>query len=203
VSVPSVRLAGVAIRLGGKPVLRDFDAQFGEGVHLLVGPNGSGKTTILNLVAGVLVPDGGKVEVMGRDARAARGDVFLAPAEVPGMPWITARDLIAFSASLYKTKCAPADEARIIERLGIATFLDKRLSELSSGTARKVVVAAALAAAPPVLLFDEPTNEMDAGSVAQFVAMVAELREHVVIIATHLPGVFPIAGTRTLEIAVP
>ncbi len=64
-------------------------------------------------------------------------------------------------------------------------------------------MAAALAAAPPVLLFDEPTNEMDAGSVAQFVAMIAELRGHVVIIATHLPDAFPIPGTRTIEIAPP
>ena len=67
-----------------------------------------------------------------------------------------------------------------------APFLDAPLGTLSAGTARKLLLAAALIAAPPVMLFDEPTNDIDAASIAAFLARIGEIAPRsVVLITTH------------------
>jgi len=75
------------------------------------------------------------------------------------------------------------------QSFGLGAFLDAPLGTLSAGTARKILLAAALIAAPPVLLFDEPTNDIDAASIGAFLGFVAEAAaQRVVIMTTHHGG---------------
>jgi ABC-type multidrug transport system ATPase subunit len=181
----AVRLHAVSKRFGRRPVLREFSASFDEGITLLAGANGSGKTTVLNLVAGVIAPDEGSISVLEVAADRAKGRVFLAPSAAPSIPWLTGRAFIEFAASLFDTREPRPAIDRIVEGLGLAPHIDKPLGEMSSGTAKKAVIASAFASGAPVLLFDEPTNELDAPSIAFFLDLVRAPTGKVVVIATH------------------
>jgi ABC-type multidrug transport system, ATPase component len=183
--VNRVRLDNVAKRFGRRQVLRDFSASFDEGVTLLTGPNGSGKTTVLNLVANVIAADSGSIRVLDTPVEAAKGHVFIAPSSGPAIPWLSGRAFIEFAASLFRTRIAREDTRRIVEALGLHLHIDKPLGEMSSGTAKKVVIASAFASGAPVLLFDEPTNELDAGSVGFFLELIHGAPQKVIVVATH------------------
>ena len=181
----AVRFEGVSKRFGRRRVLRDFSASFAEGMTLLAGANGSGKTTVLNLAAGVLAPDAGSVVVVDAPVEAAKGRVFLAPSSAPSIPWLSGSAFIEFAAGLYPTRIARDEVRRIVEALGLVPHIDKPLGEMSSGTAKKIVIASAFASGAPVMLFDEPTNELDAASVGFFLELVHAARQQVIVIATH------------------
>jgi len=167
--------------------VRDLSTEFAAGVHLIVGPNGVGKTSLLNAIAGTLPLSAGRIHLDGRPLTAGSRDVVLAPNAPPEIPWIRAGLLLDFIVSLYPaTRRDAKAAASIVERLGISALLNAPLGTLSAGTARKLMLASALIAAPPVMLFDEPTNETDAASIAAFVDMVREIAtRNVVVITTH------------------
>jgi ABC-2 type transport system ATP-binding protein len=183
----SLRLEAVRLPRG---TLGELTHVYDVGVHLLTGPNGIGKTTLLNVIAGSLPLAAGRLLFAGEplDHRDAR--VVLAPNAPPDMPWIRSGLLLDFIASLYPaTRRDKAYADRVKERLALGAFLDAPLGALSAGTARKLLLAAALVAAPPVMLFDEPTNDIDAASIAAFIELVAEsAAQRVVIITTHHTG---------------
>src|SRR5262249_17441785 len=142
-----------------------ISAVFEPGLQLIVGPNGIGKTSLLLAIAGALPLAGGRILLAERplDHRAAQ--VVLAPNSPPEMPWIRSRLLFEFIVSLYPaTRRDAGTAAQLFDEFGLTPFLDAPLGTLSAGAARKLLLAAALIAAPPVLLFDEPTNDIDAAS---------------------------------------
>lgn len=160
---------------------------FGPGVHLIVGPNGVGKTSLLNTIAGTLPARAGQIFLDDQPMTSRSAAVVLAPNVPPDIPWIRARLLLDFVVSLYPESRVTADEAEaILGRLNLLDFMDKPLGTLSAGTARKLLLAAALVARPPVMLFDEPTNEVDAASIDAFRTMIAPIAaRHVVLVTTH------------------
>ena len=163
---------------------------FGPGVHLIVGPNGVGKTSLLNTIAGTLPARTGGVFLDDQPMISRSAAVVLAPNVPPDIPWIRARLLFDFVVSLYPASRAPADEAQsILDRLNLTDFMEQPLGTLSAGTARKLLLAAALLARPPVMLFDEPTNEVDAASIDAFRALITPIAaRHVVLVTTHHAG---------------
>jgi ABC-2 type transport system ATP-binding protein len=185
-----VVLEQVSKSFGGPPVLERFSARFGPGVHLLLGANGSGKSTLLNVIAGALAADGGRMEIDGRRGEDAKSLAFLAPPDAPPIPWLTARRFIAFAAGLFPGFHGEGAIDPLARSLGLEPFLDVALGELSSGSARKALLAAAWLSGAPVLLLDEPTNELDDRSVDAFVELLASEPQRTVIIATHLVRAF-------------
>ncbi len=185
----SVLLRLEAVRLP-RGTLGELNHVYGVGVHVLTGPNGIGKTTLLNVIAGSLPLAAGRLLFADKalDHRDAR--VVLAPNAPPDMPWIRSGLLLDFITSLYPaTRRDKAYAEQVKLGLGLGDFLDAPLGTLSAGTARKLLLAAALVAAPPVMLFDEPTNDIDAASIAAFIGLVAETAaQRVVMITTHHTG---------------
>jgi ABC-type multidrug transport system ATPase subunit len=180
----SLTLEGVRLPRGTLGVL---DMQFGEGVHLLTGPNGIGKTTLLNAIAGSLPVTAGRILFAGQPLQHRDARVVLAPNVPPDIPWIRSGLLLEFIVSLYPASRRDAGHAaRVKDALGLGAFLDAPLGTLSAGTARKLLLAATLIAAPPVMLFDEPTNDIDAASIAAFIGFAREAAANrIVIITTH------------------
>ena len=171
-----------------KEVLDRINLEVGSG-HLcgLLGKNGEGKTTLLNLLSGQIFPDQGSCLVLEeipseRNARFLQ-QIFLLPEEI-SMPEVTAIEYIKMYAAFYPTFRDDICKA-CVESFEIN--LSDRLSKMSQGQRKKVAITLALAAHTPLLLMDEPTNGLDIPSKATFRRLVASLIDdnQTVIISTH------------------
>ena len=131
----------------------------GETVALL-GPNGAGKSTTIDMLLGLLAPDGGGVSVFGSSPReaVARGAVgaMLQTGEL--IRDLSVRELIAMMASLYP---APLDVDDVLELTGVEEIAAQRTQKLSGGQTQRVRFAVALISNPELLVLDEPTVAMD------------------------------------------
>jgi ABC-2 type transport system ATP-binding protein len=171
-----------------KEVLDRINLEVGSG-HIcgLLGKNGEGKTTLLNLLSGQIFPDQGSCLVLEeipseRNTRFLQ-QIFLLPEEI-SMPEVTAIEYIKMYAAFYPTFRDDICKA-CVESFEIN--LSDRLSKMSQGQRKKVAITLALAAHTPLLLMDEPTNGLDIPSKATFRRLVASLIDdnQTVIISTH------------------
>jgi len=168
VTVPAVRIDHLEKSLGSNHVLRgvSLEARPGE-IFGLLGPNGAGKTTTLRVICTLLAPDAGSVEVLGFDTRTApeevRRRVGVVTAEFGVYPRLSARENIAYFAELSGVLDGELDRKvdAVIERLDMGSFARQRAESLSSGQKQKVAIARAIVHDPPVLMFDEPTSNLD------------------------------------------
>ena len=164
----AVRVDRLEKQLGPNKVLRgiSFEARSGE-IFGLLGPNGAGKTTTLRVICTLLAPDAGSVEVLGFDVRTApaevRRRVGVVTAEIGVYPRLTARENIRYFAELSGVIDGELDRkvGAVIDRLDMASFAGQRAESLSSGQKQKVAIARAIVHDPPVLMFDEPTSNLD------------------------------------------
>ena len=143
-----------------------FEALPGE-IFGLLGPNGAGKTTTLRIICTLLAPAAGSVEVLGFDTRVAaqevRRRVGVVTAEIGVYPRLSARENIAYFAELSGVLDGELNSKvdGVIERLDMRDFAQQRAESLSSGQKQKVAIARAIVHDPPVLMFDEPTSNLD------------------------------------------
>ena len=129
-----------------------------------IGPNGSGKTTTLRMIMNILLPDQGKITVLGEnDTHMARNRVSYLPEERGLYKKMSVRRLLRYYGQLKGIKGAPLDSSigKWIERLGLQDAIDKKIDALSKGMAQKVQFIAAVVAAPELLILDEPFTGLD------------------------------------------
>ncbi|WP_300391305.1 ABC transporter ATP-binding protein [Henriciella sp.] len=175
------------------PVLLDiasFELKRGERLFLR-GPSGSGKSTLLGLIAGVLEPQAGHVEVLGEDMAALPGSkrdrlradclgvIFQMFNLVPYLSVVQNVTLpCRFSAGRREAVGGhPVEEAkRLLARLGLtdANLLERSVTELSVGQQQRVAVARALIGGPQLLIADEPTSALDADARDRFIELLNE-----------------------------
>jgi len=196
------RLELHAVRLP-RGTLGALTLEFAPGVHVIAGPNGIGKTSLLCAIAGSLPIVSGAIRFAAKPLDHDAAQVVFAPNSPPDLPWIRCGLLLDFVASLYpRTRRDAATAAAILDEFGVTPFLNAELGTLSAGTARKLMLAAALIAAPPVMLFDEPTNDIDAASSAAFRSRVGQAAaHHVVLITTHHTADLVSLGPRVLQLS--
>ena len=165
-------------------VLDGVDLHIAENqIVAVVGPSGVGKTTMLELITGLIAPDSGRVEVA--DVRI--GYVFQEPRL---LPWRTAVDNIAVVLRAQGEEREEARRAALswMERVGLQGFEDYHPAELSGGMAQRVAVARAFAAEPRILLMDEPFSNMDLDLKTSLIGMLQKIaREHktTIVYVTH------------------
>jgi ABC-2 type transport system ATP-binding protein len=153
---------------GSRVVLADLDLKVcGGEVVGVVGPNGGGKSTLLLLMAGLLRPTVGKVLVCGIEAHAlsltAAGLVGLVTAR-PGLyPLLTGRENLRHFGGLFGLSPGEVDQKAepLVRALELGTGIDERVGQLSTGMQQKLSVIRALLLSPKLLLFDEPTANLD------------------------------------------
>jgi ABC-2 type transport system ATP-binding protein len=163
-------------------------------VLVLLGPNGSGKTTSLKLISTMLLPDAGRVLVQGadtvRDPSSVRRWVgFAVATERSFFPRLSARENLDFFAALDdipRRKRADRIE-QLLRQTGLLDAADTLVMKFSSGMYQRLGIARALIKKPSVVLLDEPTRSLDPGSAAQFWNLVRSLPSEgaTVILATH------------------
>jgi ABC-2 type transport system ATP-binding protein len=183
-----IRIDHLAFGYRRSPLYRDFSLLLSEpGVYGLFGRNGSGKSTLLLLLAGLLFPKGGRIEVAGHAPAKRHPDflaqVYIVPEEFH-LPNLRPAQLAKSQSSFYPNFSAEAfaEYLRIFEVPAQSSF-----EQMSLGQKKKAAIAFALATFTPVLLLDEPTNGLDILSRDQFKTIMArpEQRERIVLISTH------------------
>ena len=127
----------------------------------LIGPNGSGKTTLFERLAGVRPADSGTVSVGGHalSLRERATRLFYVPDAIGPWPTETVRWALDFALGYFQGPRDRRDEA--IDRLGLASFLDARIGNLSKGQRKRAVLAVGLLTPQPILLADEPFDGLD------------------------------------------
>jgi ABC-2 type transport system ATP-binding protein len=170
-----------------------FSAAEGE-VLVLLGPNGSGKTTALKLISTILLPDAGSVRVENfgtkREGRRVRRHVGIAVAtERSFFPRLSARENLEFFATLDEVP-RPDRAARcaaVLRDTGLEEHADTLVMKFSSGMYQRLGIARALVKRPSVLLLDEPTRSLDAGTTAHFWNTIRALARQrtTILLATH------------------
>lgn len=181
--------------LGANKVLRgiSFEARAGE-IFGLLGPNGAGKTTTLRIICTLLSPDAGTVEVLGfgtlTTPEEVRRRIGVVTADIGVYPRLSARENIEYFAMLCGLE--GGELARkvdgVIERFDMGSFAKQRAESLSSGQKQKVAIARAIVHDPDVLMFDEPTSNLDvlaSKEVREFM-VEAKGRGKCVIFSTHV-----------------
>lgn len=174
-------------------VLKNASFHVHEGEFVaLVGPNGSGKTTILRLILGLARPSSGTIEVLGASPEFARGAVGYVPQSMSfdrAFP-ISVEEVVRMGRmngrgrDCLKGGCADVDEA--LRMADVADLRDRPYAALSGGQRRRVLVARALASKPRLLVLDEPTANMDAESERRLYAVLGSLKgSTTILIATH------------------
>jgi ABC-2 type transport system ATP-binding protein len=170
-----------------------FAAAVGE-VLVLLGPNGSGKTTALKLISTMLLPDFGSVCVAGFDTNRQAGNVrrqvgIAVATERSFFPRLSARENLDFFAALDEV--AARERSRRIEEVlaetGLQEQADTLVMKFSSGMYQRLGISRALVKRPAVLLLDEPTRSLDAGTTAHFWTMIRALvrQSTTILLATH------------------
>ena len=172
----------------GKEVLSGLSLDFEEnGIYGILGKNGTGKSTMLYLAAGLLRPKGGNVTVEGVPTQSRRPEtlreLFLVPEEF-GLPDVSLRTYVQLNAPFYPTFREDI-LARCLKSFELGD--DLNIGRLSMGQKKKVYISFALAAGTKYLLMDEPTNGLDIPSKKVFREVIARemSEERVMIISTH------------------
>ncbi len=186
---PAVWLDGVTVEARGRAILRDvsFSAEAGERVAL-IGPNGAGKSTLLRVVAGILRPNAGRVELGGEPVAALdRTAIARRLAVVPqqtALPFsMRVEEVVALGRLPHEDAlrgARPVDRAAVaeaIDRVGLGHLLGRDARELSLGERQLVLLALAVAQESPVLLLDEPTVHLDLRHQVEAMELMRDLNE--------------------------
>jgi ABC-2 type transport system ATP-binding protein len=191
----SVTVRGVTKRFGRTLALDDVELTLGRRVTGLLGPNGAGKTTLLRILATVLAPDAGDVNLLGHDPatvagrHAARSSLGYMPQDPGYHPAFTAFEFVDYVAILKQwgdRKARHAEVRRVLETLGLHDAMHKRIKQLSGGMRRRVGIAQALLGSPDLLVLDEPTAGLDPEQRLRFRELLsAHGASSVVLLSTH------------------
>ena len=190
-------LAGNA---GPVEILKGITLEVGRGETLgLVGPSGSGKSSLLMLMGGLERASGGQVTALGRDltaldedglARFRRGNMGVVFQSFHLIPTMTALENVAVPLELAGVRDAYARAGAELQAVGLAFRADHYPSQLSGGEQQRVALARAVAPRPAILLADEPTGNLDAANGAAIMELLFALRDRhgaTLIMVTHAP----------------
>lgn len=187
----AVEVAGLARHYGEREALSGVSLSLAPGRTLVVfGPNGAGKTTLLRILATLLRPHGGDVQVLGAslpgEAWAVRGRIGLLGHEPLLYRELTARENLRFHAQLHGV-----GEGRVQELL-LAVRMEERAEEplrtLSRGMVQRVAVARAVLHDPELLLLDEPRSNLDPAAVELVEPLIGAASGRTRVICSHDPG---------------
>jgi iron complex transport system ATP-binding protein len=198
----------------GVSVFDDISLSVAAGeVLMLLGPNGTGKSTLLKCMAGLLAPQAGRVSLDGVDlhtlspARLARRVGYVPQSSMSTFPF-RVRDIVVMGRAPHlRALAAPsrADAAiaeQVLHDIGIAHLAHRTCHQISGGEWQMVLIARALAQQPDVLLLDEPTSHLDVGNQVRILGSVRQLsaRGLTVVMATHAPDQAFMAADRVAMI---
>ncbi|MEM7078475.1 MAG: ATP-binding cassette domain-containing protein [Pseudomonadota bacterium] len=196
--MPAVKATDLRFSYGARAVVDIENLTLDRGQSLaVIGPSGCGKTTFMHLLAGLLQPDAGRIDVLGSDITTLQGttlDRFRGQSmgmvfqRLFLMPALSVRQNIALAQQLARK---PADSARIdalLANLDITDLAEQKPRTLSQGQAQRVAIARALVHQPALVLADEPTSALDDDHAVQALALLRGAAQEVgaaLVVVTH------------------
>lgn len=174
----------------GFQALKEISCTLHRGsITVLLGPNGAGKSTLMRILAGLLRPDSGRVQLehqaLAHDMKIPCSIGFLSDNQILD-PSLDVKSLLLLVARLKKVTNPAAEVARWIEEFKIGHILNKPIEALSSGHRQRVALAQALLGDSELLLLDEPGLSLDPGQYQQFEKiLVREKKNRYVLLSTH------------------
>ena len=208
---PLLLLKNVTVMRGDGAALRDVNLEIAAGEHVcILGPNGSGKSTLIKAITRECYPqarDGCSMSILGRE----RWNIF----ELRSLLGIVSPDLlvscttdatgrdVVLSGFFSSTRIFPHQHPDLmhleraeaaLERLGIAHLADRPVAQMSSGEAKRTLIARALVHDPQTLLFDEPSNALDIGAQLQLRETMRELAQFglgILLVTHHVSEIIP------------
>ena len=189
-----IELEQVTKHYGGIPALRDVSLHVPKGETVgLLGRNGAGKTTALNLMTGYFPPTEGKVRIGGKDMlsdpRACKRMIGYLPEKPPLYDEMSVEDYLAFMCELREVvrKANKAHVDEIIELCSLKDVRQRVIGHLSKGYRQRVGIAQALCGAPEILILDEPTVGLDPKQTVEIRELIRALSsEHTVVFSSHI-----------------
>jgi ABC-2 type transport system ATP-binding protein len=199
-----IEVSGVRRVYGRKVAVDGVDLRIEAGEFVgLIGHNGAGKTSLLKMLSGQLLPTEGTIRVAGIDVRedpgAARARLGYVPEEPALYDYLTAREFLEFVVAVRGS----GDIDAALEVAGLVEDADRLIREYSQGMRRKTALAAAMIARPPVIVLDEAINGLDPPSAAR-------VKEHLrglcaegaaVLLSTHVLETVERVATRVVMMA--
>lgn len=188
----AIRLDGVEKSFGEVKALRPLTLSVGEGeLFGLIGADGAGKSTLIRILCTLLLPDGGRAEVLGMDTREGYRGIRSRIGYMPGTfslyPDLTVEENLRFFATVFDTTVEENYDL-IRDIYGqLEPFRNRRAGKLSGGMKQKLALSSALVHRPDLLLLDEPTTGVDAVSRKEFWEMLRRLREQGITILVSTP----------------
>ncbi|MFJ8657321.1 ABC transporter ATP-binding protein [Streptomyces rochei] len=187
--MPVIEVTDLRKSYGGRPAVDGVSFAVEEGeIFGVLGPNGAGKTTTVECVAGLRVPDAGRVRVTGLDPVADHEEVTrvlgaqLQKSEL--QPKLTVREALELYAAFYPE---PADWRPLAERLGLTPKMDTRFAKLSGGQKQRLSIALALVGGPRIVVLDELTTGLDPRARRETWQLIEDIRAGgvTVLLVTH------------------
>lgn len=191
----TVDVRGLSVRYRRRTALEGVSLALRPGVHGLLGPNGAGKTTLMRVLATLVEPDSGEVELLGHSGSDAQGRAEIRralgylPQTFGYYPRFTVREFVEYFAWLKQIPPVqiPGAVELALARVGLVSRAADRLKTLSGGMLRRVGIAQAIVNRPKLLLLDEPTAGLDPEQRVAFRALVTDLAaDSTVVLSTHL-----------------
>ena len=178
---------------GVRHALDGFDMRVEAGqVHGFLGPNGSGKTTTLRTLLGLIKPNGGRMAILGQELPhalpAVAGQVGAIVESPQFFPHFSARDTLGLLAQAGELPKQRVDE--VLELVGLRDRAGERVKTYSLGMKQRLAVASALLKNPKLLILDEPANGLDPGGIREMRGLMRELSEAgmTVVLSSHILG---------------
>lgn len=175
-----LELSSVSVSLGARPILDQASARFDAGsIHVVRGPSGVGKSTLLNVIAGYITPCSGRVQDAGPVGYLLQEETLFSP--------LTVRQNLEIMWRARSREALPPQHAvRQLSDFGVDQLMDEVVEKLSGGERRRVEIAGLLLHAPPVLLLDEPAATLDSTNASQvYEGLWRNRRDRVTMIASH------------------
>ena len=191
---PIVRIENLSHRYSVQWAVRDINLEIRQhGIYGLLGSNGAGKSTIMNIMCGVLKQTEGDIYIKGINTRIdpveAKCHIGFLPQQPPLHPDLTVEEYLDYSARLryIPHKEIPAAITEVVEKCGISHFRKRLIRNLSGGYQQRVGIAQAIIHNPDFIILDEPTNGLDPNQIVEIRHLIKEIaEERTVILSTHI-----------------
>lgn len=170
-----------------KTLLRDFNATIESGDFVgIFGPNGAGKSTLLKAILGLVHPQNGHIDVLGKPAQKGNSKIGYVCQfkRLLGLNFLTTRTYLTIVSNGFrwgwprhsKEQCRRIEE--VIQLTNLNGFIDRPYGQLSGGERQRVSLAEALLDKPNILLLDEPLSGLDPGQQEKMIALIARIQQH-------------------------